>query len=89
MHGCGLHFAVGQSRVLLNALALSIFVHVHAQLSKRACLNMCVALAQYVCILCVCWCSFCPGPEQGSAERACFEYLCTRARTIIQTRMFD
>jgi hypothetical protein len=88
MHGCGLHFAVGQSRVMLNALALRIFLHAHAPLSKRACLTMCVDLAQYACIVCLCWCSFCPGPEQGSAERAWLEYLCTRARTIIQTRMF-
>ena len=53
MHGCGLHFAVGQSRVLLNARALRIFLHAHTQLSKHTCLNMCVDLAQYACILCV------------------------------------
>jgi hypothetical protein len=35
------------------------------------------------------WSSFCRGPEQGYAERACVAYIFTRPRAIIQTRMFD
>ena len=42
----GVHFVRGQSRVLLNALVLSIFAHGHAQLYKRSCLIRCLALGR-------------------------------------------
>ena len=61
-----------------------------AQLSTRACVIMRLTFL-CVCMQCGVHVSLpvSPGPEQGSAERARFYFLCTRAHGIIHRLMFE